>query len=152
MLTTKGSQAYKSHLNWVVVAKAGQMKSIDMFLNFPIMDMNRNALWHHPEKVGAAGIERMNAFWGDESWRQAAYGERETLFGPELFKQQSPAIVEAYRRRLQDVAGFGHVSRPLPMRNDQGALIYYLLLASKERVAEEIIEDIFRKYETRGIR
>ena len=127
------------------------MKSIDMFLNFPMMDMNRNALWRQPEKVGTAAIERMNVFWGDDSWRQAAYEENETLFGPELRKQQSPAIVEAYRKRLKEVAGFAHVSRPLPMRNDQGALIYYLLLASKERVAEGIVEDIFKKYETRGM-
>jgi three-Cys-motif partner protein len=138
-------------LNWDVIAKAGQMKSIDMFLNFPMMDMNRNAFWRQPAKVGAGRIERMNAFWGDESWRESGYEERETLCGPELFKQRSPAIVEAYRRRLKEVAGFEHVSRPLPMRNDQEALISYLLLASKERVAEEIVDDIFQKYETRGI-
>jgi three-Cys-motif partner protein len=40
---------YGLHLNWEVIETAGSMKSIDMFLNFPIMDMNRNALWKNPE-------------------------------------------------------------------------------------------------------
>ena len=36
---------YGLTLDWRVIEKAGQSKTIDMFLNFPIMDMNRNALW-----------------------------------------------------------------------------------------------------------
>src|SRR6188474_963309 len=35
---------YGLTLNWEVLAKAGAMKSIEIFLNFPMMDMNRNAL------------------------------------------------------------------------------------------------------------
>jgi three-Cys-motif partner protein len=33
---------YGLHLDWEVIRTAGQMKSIDLFLNFPIMDMNMN--------------------------------------------------------------------------------------------------------------
>ena len=40
------------------------MKTIDMFLNFPIMDMNRNFLWRNPDNVEISGINRMNSFWG----------------------------------------------------------------------------------------
>ena len=65
---------------------AGQSEAIDMFLNFPVMDMNRNAIWKNPEKVPLEGIERMTKFWGDESWKQAAYAESRqgSLFGPEM--------------------------------------------------------------------
>ena len=54
-----------------------------MFLNFPVMDMNRNAIWKNPEKATAAGIERMTRFWGDDTWRKAAYVEnpQRNLFG-----------------------------------------------------------------------
>ena len=55
--------------------QAGQSKAVDMFLNFPVMDMNRNAIWRDPSKVPKEGIDRMNKFWGDEVWRDAAYGE-----------------------------------------------------------------------------
>lgn len=64
---------YGLHLNWEVIETAGKMGTIDLFLNFPIMDMNRNALWRYPDHVPADGIERMTAFWGDESWRDVAY-------------------------------------------------------------------------------
>jgi len=60
-------------LSWEVIYTVGQMKSIDIFLNFPVADMNRNVLWRKPEGVTATQINRMNRFWGDESWRQEAY-------------------------------------------------------------------------------
>ena len=62
---------YGLHLDWEVIRTAGEMRSIEIFLNFPIMDMNRNALWHLPENASAAGVARMTAFWGDDSWREA---------------------------------------------------------------------------------
>ena len=42
---------YGLHLNWEVIHAAGQMKSIDMFLNFPMADMNRNVLLRKPDEV-----------------------------------------------------------------------------------------------------
>ena len=42
---------YGLHLNWNVIQTAGGMRSIDLFLNFPIMDMNRTALWRNPDRV-----------------------------------------------------------------------------------------------------
>src|SRR5579863_4520626 len=65
---------YGLHLDWEVIFQAGQSRAIDMFLNFPVMDINRNAIWHQPENVPDSGIQRMNRFWGDESWRNIAYG------------------------------------------------------------------------------
>jgi len=64
---------YGLHLNWQVIETAGKMGTIDIFLNFPIMDINRNALWRYPDCVPESGIKRMTAFWGDESWRDVAY-------------------------------------------------------------------------------
>jgi hypothetical protein len=65
-----------------------------MFVNFPVMDMNRNAIWRNPDQVPKSGIERMNRFWGDESWRQAAYGEspQGNLFGAEMVKQGNEQV------------------------------------------------------------
>ena len=122
-----------------------------MFLNFPIMDMNRNFLWRHPEKVDASGMDRMNTFWGDDSWRKISYRTEETLFGPEEVKEESSVIVDTYCKRLKKLAGFKHVAKPLPMRNTQKATVYYLLFASQKQVAEEIVDYIFEKYERRGI-
>lgn len=136
---------YGLHLNWVVIKKAGQMKSIDMFLNFPVADINRNVLWHNPDAVDAEDVERMTAFWGDDSWREIAYTTEGNLFGfPE--KEDNETVAEGFRKRLQKVAGFKHVPSPLPMRNSKGAIIYYLFFASQKPVAQDIIEAIFNKY------
>ena len=143
---------YGLHLNWEVIETAGRMRTIDLFLNFPIMDMNRNALWRYPERVPAGGIERMTAFWGDESWRDVAYAEKRTLFGPEPVKLGNTEITEAFRNRLREKAGFKYVPQPLPMRNSVGAVVYYLFFASQQPVASKIVKDIFSKYENRGTR
>jgi three-Cys-motif partner protein len=139
---------YALQLDWEVILQAGQSRAVDMFLNFPVMDMNRNAIWKNSEKVPQAGVDRMNKFWGDESWRAAAYAEsRQTnLFGPEMVKQGNEQIVAAFRERLKKVAGFGFVPAPLPMRNNRNAVVYYLFFASPRAVAEKIITDIFGKY------
>lgn len=143
---------YGLHLNWEVIETAGKLATIDLFLNFPIMDMNRNALWSNPEKVPASGIARLTAFWGDESWREVAYGKEMTLFGDQDVKLSNEAVTEAFRARLREKAGFEHVPSPMPMRNSVGAVVYYLYFASHKPGAEKIIRDIFSKYEKRGIR
>lgn len=142
---------YGLHLNWEVVEAAGKMQSIEIFLNFPVMDMNRNVLWRHPENVDENQILRMNAYWGDDSWREIAYKIIPGLFGPMEEKLNGEVVAYAYRERLCKVAGFGHVTKPLPMRNSKGAVVYYLFFASQKAVAIEIVRDIFDKYRERGV-
>jgi three-Cys-motif partner protein len=140
---------YGLHLQWKVIEAAGKMRTIDMFLNFPVADMNRNVLWRHPEGVDDADIERMNGFWGDESWKSVAYTTERDLF-KHLEKEENRVVAEGFRQRLLSVAGFKHVPEPLPMRNTKGAIVYYLFLASQKPAAEGIITDIFNKYRQRG--
>ena len=139
---------YGLDLDWDVIHHAGQSRAVDLFLNFPVMNMNRNAIWRDPEKAPAGGVDRMNKFWGDDSWRQAAYAEarQRSFFGTDLEKQANEQIVAAFQKRLKDVAGFGFVPKPLPMRNCRNAVVYYLFLASPKAVAAKIITDIFNAY------
>ena len=141
---------YGLHLNWEVIATAGKMKSIDIFLNFPVADMNRNVLWSNPEQVDPQQAARLTAFWGDESWKQAAYDTQHNLFKlPE--KTTNEAVAEAFRNRLKKVAEFKEVPEPMPMRNSKGSVVCYLFFASQKTVARHIIEHIFNKYCKRGI-
>ncbi|MBA4373360.1 MAG: hypothetical protein C0402_10940 [Thermodesulfovibrio sp.] len=140
---------YGLHLNWEVMYTAGQMKSVEIFLNFPIMDMNMNVLKKDPGKVDPQQASRMTAFWGDESWRKAAYNTTENLFGTEE-KTDNDAVAEAFRQRLKKVAGFNYVPEPIPMRNNKGATVYYLFFASQKPVAADIVSAIFNKYRNKG--
>ena len=140
---------YGLHLEWRAMELAGKSRAVDMFLNFPVMDMNRNAIWRNPDAVPKDGIDRMNRFWGDDSWRSTAYVENAqgNLFGaPDVVKQSNEVIVSAFRERLRQVAGFQFVPEPLPMKNSTNAVVYYLFFASQKPVAQKIIESIFKKY------
>lgn len=140
---------YGLHLNWQVIQTAGQMRSIEIFLNFPTADMNRNVLWRNPEKVNPTQVDRMNAFWGDDSWRKVAYDTTRNLFGWEE-KVDNDTVAEAFRERLRKAAGFKYLPPPLPMRNSKGAIVYYLFFASHNPAADHIVKDIFEKYRARG--
>jgi hypothetical protein len=45
-----------------VMHMAGQSQAVDMFLNFPVMDMNRNAIWRNPGGVPKEGLDRVTRF------------------------------------------------------------------------------------------
>jgi three-Cys-motif partner protein len=143
---------YGLTLRWEVVERAGKMKTMEIFLNFPIMDMNRNALWSNPAGVAREDAARMTSFWGDDSWHQAAYVEQGNLFGASdpVKHGGNVHIVDAYRERLRKVAGFKYVPEPMPMRNTKGAVVYYLFFASQNETGKNIVESIFEKYRTKG--
>jgi three-Cys-motif partner protein len=139
---------YGLQLQWEVIQSAGRLETVEIFLNFPIMDMNRNVLWRSPERVAPKEVERMNSFWGDDSWRRVAYETTGNLFGFEE-KTGNETIAEAFRQRLQGAAGFGYVPTPLPMRNSMNAIVYYLFFASPNRYGAKIVTEIFARYRRR---
>jgi three-Cys-motif partner protein len=142
---------YGLHLDWKVMEMAGQLGTVEIFLNFPTADMNRNVLWRNPSKVSEDQVRRMNFFWGDESWREAAYSSEGFLFGDLEDKQTNDSVANAFQKRLKEVAGFKYVPSPIPMRNSQGAIVYYLFFASPNQTADKIVTQIFDKYRKRGI-
>lgn len=146
---------YNIGLSWEVVETAGRMQSIEIFLNFMVMDMNMNVLLTHPERAEPRQITRMTRFWGDESWRDAVYREhpQQTLFGESEITKVEDAnkkIADAYRRRLLDMAEFRFCPAPLRFPNRQGATIYYLFFASPDPTANRIVQQIFDKYRHRN--
>jgi three-Cys-motif partner protein len=141
---------YGLHLRWSVIATAGGMRSLEIMLNFPVADINRNVLWRNPEGVDPADLARMTAFWGDESWRQIVYSTQGNLFGFEEKTADNERVAEAFRERLRTIAGFSFVPEPLPMRNSKGIIVYYLFFASHNRTGSAIIQEIVARYRDRG--
>lgn len=142
---------YALHLNWEVVETAGKMKSIEIFLNFPAMTINRNVIRKHRTKVKDSQVEQMNSFWGDGSWQDIAYIPRQSLLTEIEVEDKAHIenLVEAYRERLKSIAGFEYVPNPMPMKNAQGAIVFYLFFASNNPVAKKIVGYIFNKYSAR---
>ena len=141
---------YDLNPKWDVVYQAGQMKSIEIFLNFMIMDANMNVLWKNPDKVNTSQIDRMNKFWGDDSWRRIAYKTEPGLFELIEEKTTNKDIAMAYQKRLKEVAGFKYVPDPVPMYNSTGAVVYYLFFASQNETGNKIATHLFKKYRKQG--
>jgi three-Cys-motif partner protein len=139
---------YNINLRWEVIETAGQMGSVEVFLNFMIMDINRNAARRDPDSFVQSKIEQLTRLWGDETWRDAAYDRSGNLFG-NLEKVPNSRFEAAWRERLKKKAGFKFVSEPLPMKTKTNAVIYYLYFASQKPVAAGIVDEIFNKYRKR---
>jgi three-Cys-motif partner protein len=138
---------YSLQLDWEVMRAAGQMKSVEIFLNFPIMDMNRNVF---RRGASAPKENQMTRFWGDDSWRSVAFREQPLLFGTEMQKAENHEIVTAFSNRLREVAGFEFVPEPLAMRNSAHATVYYLFFAGNNKTGARIVDWIFNDYRDKG--
>jgi three-Cys-motif partner protein len=96
---------YGLQLEWEAIAQAGQSRAVDLFLNFPVMDMNRNAIWRRADQTPREGIDRMTKYWGDQSWTQIAYSEdpQGNLFKkPDLLKRRNEEIARAFQNASQE--------------------------------------------------
>lgn len=139
---------YNINLKWQVIETAGQMKTVEVFLNLMIMDINRNALRKNRDSAIQSKVEQLTRLWGDDSWEEAAYSSEGKLFDdPE--KVSNERFAEAFRERLKKKAGFKYVSPPMPMKTKTNSVIYYLYFASQKPVAADIVEQIFNKYRKR---
>jgi three-Cys-motif partner protein len=140
---------YNINLKWEVIETAGKMGSVELFLNFMIMDINRNAMRRDPDRSVASKVAQMTRLWGDETWRDAGYDTVPTLFDDVLEKVSNERFAEAFRQRLMKKAGFEYVPKPMPMKTKTNSVIYYLYFASQKPVAAHIVTEIFDKYRQR---
>jgi three-Cys-motif partner protein len=139
---------YNIDLTWEVIETAGRSNSIEIFMNFMIMDINRNALRKDPDKLIPSKVAQMTRLWGDESWKNAGYDQIPTLF-EQLVPQKvtNERFAEAFRLRLEKKAGFKYVPKPMPMKiTNSNTVIYYLYFASQKEAGMDIVNDIFNKY------
>lgn len=137
---------YGLSVSWELLEHIGKMGSVEIFFNFMVMGANRNVLWSDPSRVSETRRVLMDRVWGDRSWELAAYDQAPNLFGSEPQKVSNEQLMEAYRKRLRDVAGFTYVPKPVAMRNTRRATVYYLFFASPNKTADKIVTSIFEKY------
>jgi three-Cys-motif partner protein len=132
---------------WPLMELAGGLETVDVFLNFMTMDMNRNVLRHDKNKVSVTQLENFDQVMGDTDWQKIAFSKNQNLFEEEIEtrKSTSSAVLDYYRNRLHKVAGFKYVPRPVPIRNDQGAIVYHLFFASHYKPANDVASWVFKK-------
>lgn len=143
---------YGVDIEWATIASLAPIKTMDIFINFPLMDINRNAALKKLETADPQQGVRLTKIWGDDSWKELAYIEQGQLFSaPVLIKKirGNETLKQGFRERLKQKAGFSCVPEPILMRNTAGGPLYFLFFASQKQVAQNIAQQIFEKY--RGI-
>jgi three-Cys-motif partner protein len=138
---------YNINLEWQVIEAAGKSNSIEIFVNFMMMDINRNALRKNPDSAIESKVVQMTKLWGDESWKEAGYDRIKNLFDQDVpQKVPNDRFAEAFRERLRTKAGFKYVPQPMPMKTKNNSVIYYLYFASQNATGMGIVTQIFDKY------
>ncbi|MBW7998144.1 MAG: three-Cys-motif partner protein TcmP [Candidatus Glassbacteria bacterium] len=140
------------HIDWKLVELAGKLQTIEVLIHFSIYDLRRNIFPHKKSKIKDNEIQRMNKFWGDNSWQDIKGDIQSDLFDEEDTHIADKNILEAYKNRLQAIANFRYVSDPLPMKTEGNSVLYYLIFATQNRTGLKIINDIFKKYLKSGNR
>ena len=143
---------YGLHLYWETILEAAKLRTTEIFLNFPIMDINRNVLHKDLLSADPEQIERMNRFCGSEEWQEILYKEdmQMGLFGDTYrtkIVDSNIKLGDWFRaERLKKAAGFKFVPEPVLMRNSKGGPLFFLFFASHNETGKKIVSDIFSKY------
>ncbi|MBU4185501.1 MAG: three-Cys-motif partner protein TcmP [Proteobacteria bacterium] len=124
-------------------------RTTEIFLNFPLMDINRNVLPKDLLSADPVQIERMNRFCGTDEWQEILYREQKNLFG-DTYQMKIGGNVKLgkwfRKERLQKAAGFKFVPEPMLMRNSKGGPLFFLFFASHDETGKKIVTDIFNKH------
>jgi three-Cys-motif partner protein len=138
-------------VEWSVIEQIAETKALEIFINFPVMALNRTVLPNDPNALTEAQIERMNRFWGSTEWRGDVYEQVPTLFGPvemKIHRTTGRRLGQLFKERLTEV--FPYVTAPLVMANARNAPLYCLILAGHNPTGAKIVQQIFRRYERLG--
>ena len=144
---------FSMDLEWETLENIARAGSLEVFINIPIMALNRTALPNDPYTITEAQIERNARFWGIPDWRESfdIYEVVPGLFGPEMIKPHrgtGKRLGNLYKRRLQTV--FRYVTDPLVMTNSKNAPLYALIFAGHNETGARIMRDIFSHFERLG--
>jgi three-Cys-motif partner protein len=72
---------FSMDIEWETLEKIAGTGALEVFINFPVMAINRTALPNMPYTLTPEQIERNDRFWGTPDWRGDIYEMVPTLFG-----------------------------------------------------------------------
>jgi len=142
---------FSMDVEWPTIQEIAGTGALEIFLNFPVMALNRTVLPNDPNALTEAQIRRMNNFWGSTEWRGDIYQQVSTLFGTVEMKMQPTTgkrLGGLFTRRLREV--FPHVTEPLVMTNSRNAPLYCLIFAGHNVTGARIVREIFQRYQRLG--
>lgn len=139
---------YGMSVEWDSVASLKGL-GIDMWILIPSgIGVNR-LIPKNFDKIDPNWFRRLSQFFGIEVEELKKYfyspSPQQSLFGEEMMKESDTIrrIHQLYEERLKTV--FEFVSAPFIMENSKGSIMYHFLLASNNKAAVKIANDIIGK-------
>lgn len=141
-------------LEWASIEELKGTK-IDIWILVPT-GLGVNRLLKRDGNISDAWLKRLVNFLGlsEEAIKRYFYKDKTelTLFG-EVTNQTKEAdaiskSAELYRKRLKEI--FDFISEPFILQNSKGTTMYHLFMASNNKVALKIANDIIKKYNRKG--
>lgn len=143
---------YGLQIDWETVRELASTRTCDIFVNFSVMGVTR--LLPRDQSPEPEVVEQLSKVMGSADWITQIYqeprGTQLDLFGnqePSLSRDTIPSewLARLYTDHLRSL--FPHVSEPVLMRNSTNSALYALCLASHNRTAINITNDIFKRHE-----
>lgn len=131
------------HVPWATVEALARTKVIEVFVNFPL-GMAIGRLLARSGDITPGRQFALDEYFGSPAWRQHAYRETQTLFGPgvEKLDDAGPRIVKWYRARLAEA--FGYASTARLITNTRGGHLYYLIWAGPKPLGLKVANHVLR--------
>lgn len=139
---------YGMSVNWSSIEILKGL-GIDLWILVPT-GMGVNRLLKKDYKISDSWLNKLETFLGMPQIEILEYFYKQkstlTLFGQEdLMEKEKDAIEKAgklYRKRLNEV--FDYVSEPFKMKNSTGTIMYHFMMASNNKAAQKIANDIIK--------
>ena len=137
-------------LEWSTLEEVARVETIEVFLNFSVMAINRNVRRQRKEDIAPAVREQMDRFWGTE-WEAELYEEERTLFGPKTvrIKQSGKELGQRFQNRLKEI--FPYSTVPVLMTNSKNAPLYCLVFAGHNQNGGENRQRHLRQVPQNGL-
>lgn len=141
---------YGLQVDWDSIRKLAATRTCDIFINFSVMGVTR--LLPRDQRPSSDVEEQLSKVMGSTDWIDQIYQPPAQL---SLFADLEPALsretlraewlASLYTQQLGSL--FSNVSKPVLMKNSTNSVLYALCLASHNKTAVKITNDIFGRYE-----
>jgi len=137
---------YGFQVEWLTINCLAQARAFDIFVNFPIMGVNR--VLDRKRKPDEGTLDLLKRMMGETECVERLYETQVDLFGERRSSRERSSAHQLARIYIDNIRKlFGHVSTPVVMRNSTNAPLYALFLASHNQTAVKITNDIFKRHE-----
>ena len=140
---------FSTHVNYDTIRQIAETGTIEIFLHFPTMAINRSELRNKIE-VDVDGVygDAMDRIWGSHGWHDLLYVRQPDLFGGAWVMKKRRTGADFLSRlfveeRLRPL--FNYVTDPIVIKSPNGPEIYCLIFAGHNNTGAKIANDVFRK-------